>query len=44
MFGLSLPDILDIGIVAFLIYQVLNMIKGTKAVQMLMGLVLLLIL
>jgi uncharacterized protein (TIGR00159 family) len=44
MFGLSLPDLLDIGIVAFLIYQVLNMIKGTKAVQMIMGLVFLFVL
>jgi uncharacterized protein (TIGR00159 family) len=44
VFGLSFSDILDIGIVAFLIYQVLNMIKGTKAVQMLMGLVFLFVL
>lgn len=41
---MSVPDILDIVIVAFLIYQVLNMIKGTRAVQMLMGLVFLFVL
>lgn len=44
MFGIALSDILDIAIVAFLIYQVLNMIKGTRAVQMIMGLVFLFVL
>lgn len=44
VFGIALSDILDIAIVAFLIYQVLNMIKGTRAVQMIMGLVFLFVL
>ena len=43
-FSITFFDIIDILIVSFLIYQVLYMIKGTKAVQMLMGLVFLFIL
>src|SRR6185295_11247295 len=43
---LSLPrltwiSVLDILIVAFIIYQILNLIKGTRAVQMALGLIVL---
>lgn len=31
-------DILDISIVAFIIYRIILLIKGTRAVQMLLGL------
>jgi diadenylate cyclase len=37
----SLKDILDILVVAFIVYELLVMIRGTRAVQMLMGLLLL---
>ncbi len=37
----SLKDILDVLIVAFIVYELLVMIRGTRAVQMLMGLLLL---
>ncbi len=33
------PDVLDIGLVAFVIYRLINMIKGTRAMQMIIGLV-----
>ena len=32
-------DVLDIAIIAFVSYQVINLIRGTRAAQMLMGLV-----
>jgi diadenylate cyclase len=32
-------DAIDIGIIAFFIYQIINLIRGTRAVQMLIGLV-----
>jgi diadenylate cyclase len=31
-------DLLDVGIVAFIVYRLLNLISGTRAVQMLIGL------
>ena len=31
-------DGLDIGIIAFLVYQLLQMIRGTRAMQMIVGL------
>ena len=34
----SLIDVLDVGIVAFVVYRVLLLIKGTRAMQMLTGL------
>ena len=37
--NIRLLDILDIGLVAFIIYQIILLIKGTRAVQMLLGLV-----
>jgi diadenylate cyclase len=37
----SLLDLLDIAAVAFLVYQILLLIRGTRAVQMLMGFLLL---
>jgi len=40
-FGIA--DILDILIVAFIVYALLIMIRGTRAVQMLMGLILLIL-
>lgn len=40
---IRLQDIIDILIVAFIIYRILLLIKGTKAVQMLLGLGVLLI-
>ena len=36
-------DLLDIGIVAFIIYRIILLIKGTRAVQMLLGLAVILI-
>ena len=36
-------DLLDIGIVAFIIYRIILLIKGTRAVQMLLGLAIILI-
>ena len=33
-----LLDLLDIGLVAFVIYRIMLLIKGTRAVQMLLGL------
>ncbi len=36
--NIRLHDILDIGIVAFIIYRIILLIKGTRAVQMLLGL------
>ncbi|RME37658.1 MAG: TIGR00159 family protein [Deltaproteobacteria bacterium] len=38
-----LLDIIDIGLVAFIIYRIILLIKGTRAVQMLLGLVVILI-
>lgn len=35
-------DLLDIGLVAFLIYRIILLIKGTRAVQMLIGLIVIL--
>ncbi|HEX9779571.1 MAG TPA: diadenylate cyclase CdaA [Geopsychrobacteraceae bacterium] len=35
-------DLLDIGIVAFIIYRIILLIKGTRAVQMLLGLAIIL--
>jgi diadenylate cyclase len=32
-------DAIDVGIIAFVIYQIINLIRGTRAVQMLIGLV-----
>ncbi|MGD0947316.1 MAG: diadenylate cyclase CdaA [Candidatus Binatia bacterium] len=34
-----LRDAIDVGIIAFVIYQIINLIRGTRAVQMLIGLV-----
>ena len=31
-------DLLDVAIVSFIVYRLLNLIKGTRAVQMLIGL------
>ncbi|WP_305041562.1 diadenylate cyclase CdaA [Geoalkalibacter sp.] len=36
-------DLLDIGLVAFIIYRIILLIKGTRAVQMLLGLAVILI-
>src|SRR3954466_9137306 len=36
--SLRLRDLLDVGIVAFIVYRVLLLIKGTRAMQMLTGL------
>ena len=36
--SLRLVDLLDVGIVAFIVYRVLLLIKGTRAMQMLTGL------
>lgn len=41
LFSLQWYDILDILIVAFIIYKIIDLIKGTRAVQMVMGLVVL---
>lgn len=45
MFDLEfgIKDLIDILIVAFIVYELLVMIKGTRAVQMLMGLLLLVV-
>ena len=32
-----MEDLLDVGIVAFIVYRLLNLIRGTRAVQMLVG-------
>src|SRR5437879_4339082 len=32
-------DVLDIGIIAFVVYRLIHMIKGTRAMQMIIGLV-----
>lgn len=37
--GLRWQDVMDIAIIAFISYQVINLIRGTRAAQMLMGLV-----
>jgi DNA integrity scanning protein DisA with diadenylate cyclase activity len=42
--NIRLLDILDIGIVAFIIYRIILLIKGTRAVQMLLGLAVILVL
>jgi diadenylate cyclase len=34
-----LRDAIDVGIIAFVIYQIIDLIRGTRAVQMLIGLV-----
>ena len=36
--SLRLIDLLDVGIVAFIVYRILLLIKGTRAMQMLTGL------
>jgi len=36
-FQLRWPDVLDIAIVAFISYQVINLIRGTRTAQMLIG-------
>jgi DNA integrity scanning protein DisA with diadenylate cyclase activity len=36
--SVRLIDLLDIGIVAFIVYRILLLIKGTRAMQMLTGL------
>lgn len=36
-------DVLDIGIIAFVIYRLIHMIKGTRAVQMVIGLIVVLL-
>ncbi len=36
--NIRLLDLIDIGIVAFIIYRIILLIKGTRAVQMLLGL------
>ncbi|WP_419172188.1 diadenylate cyclase CdaA [Halobacteriovorax sp.] len=41
---LSIKDFFDMGIVAFMIYQVLKIVKGTRAIQVLLGMVFLAIL
>ena len=41
--NIRLLDILDISIVAFIIYRIILLIKGTRAVQMLLGLVIIFI-
>jgi uncharacterized protein (TIGR00159 family) len=38
-----LLDVLDVGLVAFIIYRIILLIKGTRAVQMLLGLAVVLI-
>jgi len=35
---LRIQDVIDIGIIAFLIYRIIDLIRGTRAVQMLIGL------
>jgi uncharacterized protein (TIGR00159 family) len=40
--NLRWQDVLDIGIIAFVIYHLINMIKGTRAMQMIIGLVIVL--
>jgi len=42
--NIRLLDILDIAIVAFIIYRIIILIKGTRAVQMLLGLAVILVL
>lgn len=37
-FGVRLLDLIDIAIVAFIVYRLLLLIKGTRAMQMLLGL------
>jgi len=41
--NIRLLDLLDIGIVAFIIYRIILLIKGTRAVQMLLGLAVILL-
>ena len=36
-------DVLDIGIIAFVVYRVIHMIRGTRAMQMIIGLVVVLL-
>lgn len=42
LYNFRLVDLLDIGIVAFIIYRIILLIKGTRAVQMLTGLAIIL--
>lgn len=37
--NLRIQDVIDIGVIAFVIYRIIDLIRGTRAVQMLMGLV-----
>jgi uncharacterized protein (TIGR00159 family) len=39
LFNFRLRDAIDIGIIAFFIYRIIDLIRGTRAVQMLIGLV-----
>lgn len=39
--NIGLNDVVDIGIVAFIIYEIILLIRGTRAVQMLVGLAIL---
>ena len=41
LFSIGFSDIIDIGLMAYVIYRVLLLIKGTRALQMLWGLLLL---
>jgi len=43
LFNFHWYDLLDILIVAFIIYRIIDLIKGTRAVQMVLGLVFLFI-
>ncbi|MEK6563075.1 MAG: TIGR00159 family protein, partial [Candidatus Binatota bacterium] len=36
-------DALDIGIIAFVLYRLIHMIRGTRAMQMIIGLVVILL-
>ncbi len=40
---IRLLDLLDVSIVAFIIYRIILLIKGTRAVQMLLGLAVILV-
>ncbi len=42
LYTFRLMDLVDIGIVSFIIYRIILLIKGTRAVQMLIGLVVIL--
>ena len=41
--NIRILDIVDISIVAFIIYRIILLIKGTRAVQMLLGLAVILV-